>query len=178
MLGSAAMAPPISTWLATIARLAILLQVLATVKNALVVWIGIIFWQEVVTSLQGVGWGISLVGFAMYNHLKMQPARLTQPSSPRHQYEEVPAHDDLESSSHPWQAQRSMSRQPPGDFELPVSHAPHRQQAQSQLDRTSSGTLMHSLPSMILPDQLQDDEMSARKRNLQTVLSAPESRRS
>ena len=157
----------------------ILLQVLATVKNALVVWIGIIFWQEVVTSLQGVGWGISLVGFAMYNHLKMQPARVTQPQSPRHQYEEVPAEDDIESSSRSWQAQRQMSRQLSGDFDLPVSQAPHRHQAQSQLEsRTSSNTLIHSLPSMILPDQLQEDEVSARKRNLQTIPSAPELRRS
>ena len=37
-------------------------------KNVLVVCIGI--WQEIVTSLQGMGWGISLIGFAMYNHLR------------------------------------------------------------------------------------------------------------
>ena len=174
------MAPPTSACLASVSRFAtILLQVLATVKNALVVWIGIIFWQEVVTSLQGVGWGISLVGFAMYNHLKMQPARVSQPPSPRHQYEEVPAQDDIESSSHSWQAQASKSGPLSGDFDLPVSHAPHRHQAQTQLEsRASSDTLMHSLPSMMLPDQLQDDEVSARKRNLQTTPSAPESRRS
>ena len=48
-------------------------QVLGTAKNAIVVWIGIVFLGETVTVLQGVGYAISLGGFAAYNYLKMQP---------------------------------------------------------------------------------------------------------
>ncbi len=48
-------------------------QVLGTAKNAIVVWIGIVFLGEAVTLLQGVGYAISLGGFAAYNYLKMQP---------------------------------------------------------------------------------------------------------
>ena len=46
---------------------------LGTAKNAIVVWIGIVFLGETVTLLQGVGYAISLGGFAAYNYLKMQP---------------------------------------------------------------------------------------------------------
>ena len=46
---------------------------LGTAKNAIVVWIGIVFLGETVTVLQGVGYAISLGGFAAYNYLKMQP---------------------------------------------------------------------------------------------------------
>lgn len=38
-------------------------QVLGTVKNALVVWIGIVFLHEAVTLVQGVGYGISIAAF-------------------------------------------------------------------------------------------------------------------
>ncbi len=48
-------------------------QVLGTAKNAIVVWIGIVFLGETVTVLQGAGYAISLGGFAAYNYLKMQP---------------------------------------------------------------------------------------------------------
>ena len=48
------------------------LQVLGTAKNAIVVWIGIVFLGETVTVLQGAGYGLSLGGFALYNYLKMQ----------------------------------------------------------------------------------------------------------
>lgn len=47
-------------------------QVLGTAKNALVVWVGVALLGETVTLLQGVGYGISLGGFALYNYLKMQ----------------------------------------------------------------------------------------------------------
>ena len=46
---------------------------LGTAKNAIVVWIGIVFLGETVTVLQGAGYAISLGGFAAYNYLKMQP---------------------------------------------------------------------------------------------------------
>ena len=46
---------------------------MGTAKNAIVVWIGIVFLGETVTVLQGVGYAISLGGFAAYNYLKMQP---------------------------------------------------------------------------------------------------------
>ena len=49
-------------------------QVLGTAKNAIVVWIGIVFLGEVVTPLQGGGYALSLAGFFAYNYLKMQGA--------------------------------------------------------------------------------------------------------
>ncbi|CAL8465208.1 g4743 [Coccomyxa elongata] len=48
------------------------LKVLGTVKNALVVWMGIIFLAELVTPLQGFGYAVSLAGFFWYNYIKMQ----------------------------------------------------------------------------------------------------------
>lgn len=48
------------------------MQVLGTAKNAIVVWIGIVFLSEAVTPLQGGGYGLSLAGFFLYNYLKMQ----------------------------------------------------------------------------------------------------------
>jgi hypothetical protein len=47
-------------------------QVLGTAKNAIVVWIGIVFLGEAVTPLQGGGYALSLAGFFAYNYLKMQ----------------------------------------------------------------------------------------------------------
>jgi hypothetical protein len=47
-------------------------QVLGTAKNAIVVWIGIVFLGEAVTPLQGGGYAVSLAGFFVYNYLKMQ----------------------------------------------------------------------------------------------------------
>eukprot|EP00884_Botryococcus_braunii_P023437 jgi/Botrbrau1/9778/Bobra.85_1s0022.2 len=49
------------------------LKVLGTVKNAMVVWIGIIFLHELVTPLQGFGYAVSLLGFFLYNYIKMNP---------------------------------------------------------------------------------------------------------
>jgi len=46
--------------------------VLGTAKNAIVVWIGIVFLGETVTTLQGGGYALSLAGFFLYNYLKMQ----------------------------------------------------------------------------------------------------------
>jgi hypothetical protein len=45
--------------------------VLGTVKNAVVVWIGIVFLREPVSALQAVGYAISLVAFFWYNRIKM-----------------------------------------------------------------------------------------------------------
>jgi drug/metabolite transporter (DMT)-like permease len=53
------------------------LKVLGTVKNALVVWIGIIFLHELVTPLQGFGYAVSLFGFFLYNYIKMNPTPTT-----------------------------------------------------------------------------------------------------
>jgi hypothetical protein len=47
------------------------LKVLGTVKNAVVVWIGIVFLHEPVSALQAVGYAISLVAFFWYNRIKM-----------------------------------------------------------------------------------------------------------
>lgn len=46
------------------------LKVLGTVKNALVVVLGILILQETVTPLQGVGYGLSLAAFFWYNLIK------------------------------------------------------------------------------------------------------------
>ena len=48
------------------------LKVLGTVKNAVVVWIGIVFLHEPVSALQAAGYAISLVAFFWYNRIKMQ----------------------------------------------------------------------------------------------------------
>ena len=46
-------------------------KVLGTVKNAVVVWLGVLLWAEPVTMLQLGGYGASIAGFAMYNWHKM-----------------------------------------------------------------------------------------------------------
>ncbi|GFR40576.1 hypothetical protein Agub_g1156 [Astrephomene gubernaculifera] len=48
------------------------LKVLGTVKNTLLVVCGMLFFGEVVTGLQGVGYAVSLMGFAWYNWLKIR----------------------------------------------------------------------------------------------------------
>ena len=48
------------------------LKVLGTVKNAIVVWIGIVFLREPVSALQAAGYAVSLVAFFWYNRIKMQ----------------------------------------------------------------------------------------------------------
>lgn len=54
-------------------------KVLGTVKNAVVVWLGVLLWAEPVTMLQLGGYGASIVGFAMYNWHKMNaPVRATK----------------------------------------------------------------------------------------------------
>ncbi|GAB4814468.1 hypothetical protein N2152v2_001514 [Parachlorella kessleri] len=55
------------------------LKVLGTVKNALVVCLGIAFLQETVTGLQGVGYAISVGAFFWYNQIKMQQMRGSTP---------------------------------------------------------------------------------------------------
>ncbi|GMH42799.1 hypothetical protein BSKO_10718 [Bryopsis sp. KO-2023] len=47
------------------------LKVLGTVKNALLVLAGVIFLGDLVTPLQGFGYVGSLIGFVMYNSIKM-----------------------------------------------------------------------------------------------------------
>jgi len=47
------------------------LKVLGTVKNTLLVVIGMVFLSEVVTRVQALGYMISLAGFAWYNKIKM-----------------------------------------------------------------------------------------------------------
>lgn len=46
-------------------------KVLGTVKNAVVVWLGVLLWAEPVTMLQLAGYGASIGGFALYNWHKM-----------------------------------------------------------------------------------------------------------
>ncbi|DBA82230.1 TPA: hypothetical protein ACH3X2_000503 [Trebouxia sp. C0005] len=65
------------------------LKVLGTIKNAIVVWIGIIFLQELVTKLQGFGYAVSLVGFFLYNYIKMQQMDQPQTDS-KAQYTALP----------------------------------------------------------------------------------------
>lgn len=48
------------------------LKVLGTVKNALVVCLGIVLLAETVTGLQGFGYGISIAAFFWYQRIKMQ----------------------------------------------------------------------------------------------------------
>lgn len=50
------------------------LKVLGTVKNAVVVWAGAVFWLEHITPLQLGGYSISIGGFGLYNWHKMQGA--------------------------------------------------------------------------------------------------------
>ena len=48
------------------------LKILGTVKNAGLVWLGVLLFGESVTLMQGGGYIISLVGFGLYNYYKMQ----------------------------------------------------------------------------------------------------------
>ncbi|KAK9865387.1 hypothetical protein WJX84_008174 [Apatococcus fuscideae] len=63
------------------------LKVLGTVKNALVVWLGILIFAEVVTPLQGAGYLMSLIGFGLYNYIKLRP------KVPERTYRSIPAED-------------------------------------------------------------------------------------
>eukprot|EP01025_Chloroclados_australasicus_P044477 TRINITY_DN4823_c0_g1_i1.p2 TRINITY_DN4823_c0_g1~~TRINITY_DN4823_c0_g1_i1.p2 ORF type:complete len:237 (+),score=22.72 TRINITY_DN4823_c0_g1_i1:445-1155(+) len=47
------------------------LKILATAKNTIVVFFGIIFLSELVTGIQGVGYTVSLIGLTYYNYLKL-----------------------------------------------------------------------------------------------------------
>lgn len=66
------------------------LKVLGTAKNAILVVVGIVFLQEVVTWTQGVGYMISLVGFSWYNRIKMTQILVQSPNSPGPKYIAVP----------------------------------------------------------------------------------------
>ncbi|KAL3152679.1 hypothetical protein ABBQ38_012274 [Trebouxia sp. C0009 RCD-2024] len=68
------------------------LKVLGTIKNAIVVWIGIIFLQELVTKLQGFGYAVSLLGFFLYNYIKMQQMDKPDPNR-KQQYTALPQTD-------------------------------------------------------------------------------------
>lgn len=78
------------------------LKVLGTVKNAVVVWLGIFFLHETVTTLQGAGYAVSLGAFVVYQRLKMQqlsaPGEAAATPAPRQfagaKYESVPQVDD------------------------------------------------------------------------------------
>ncbi|GAB4823391.1 hypothetical protein N2152v2_010437 [Parachlorella kessleri] len=48
------------------------LKVVGTAKSGLVVVLGMVFLQEVVTLIQGVGYGIAIAAFFWYNHIKMK----------------------------------------------------------------------------------------------------------
>ena len=50
------------------------LKVLGTVKNAGVVWWGVLVLGDIVTPVQGIGYALSLAGFLAYNKAKMAPA--------------------------------------------------------------------------------------------------------
>ena len=57
---------------------------LGTAKNAIVVWIGIVFLGDTVTGLQGGGYAMSLAGFFLYNYLKLQNSSTgMRPPAPR-----------------------------------------------------------------------------------------------
>ncbi|KAG7674874.1 putative sugar phosphate/phosphate translocator [Nannochloris sp. 'desiccata'] len=48
------------------------LKVLGTVKNAFVVWLGIVLLGETMTFLQGIGYSISIAAFYWYQRIKME----------------------------------------------------------------------------------------------------------
>lgn len=53
------------------------LKVLGTVKNTLLVIIGVLFLKDVVTSIQALGYVVSLVGFVAYNYIKINQIATT-----------------------------------------------------------------------------------------------------
>lgn len=78
------------------------LKVLGTVKNTLVVSIGIVFLHETVTLLQGFGYALSIAAFFWYNHIKMQQISGSKPdaghaqgsvSLPTSNYKSLPTDD-------------------------------------------------------------------------------------
>jgi hypothetical protein len=54
------------------------LKVLGTVKDVVLVCIGMVFLQELVTGLQLAGYGVSLCGFVWYNFIKVKQAQHKQ----------------------------------------------------------------------------------------------------
>jgi hypothetical protein len=53
---------------------ALTLKVIGTVKNALVVCAGVALYGDAVSGVQGCGYGLSLIGFGLYNREKMRQA--------------------------------------------------------------------------------------------------------
>ncbi|KAG1666513.1 hypothetical protein FOA52_014410 [Chlamydomonas sp. UWO 241] len=60
---------------------ALTLKVLATVKNTLLVVVGVIFLGEVVTGLQAFGYAVALFGFAWYQQIKISQIAAPVPGS-------------------------------------------------------------------------------------------------
>jgi len=58
------------------------LKVLGTVKNALVIWLGVFLLGDTVTSLQAIGYSISLSAFCWYQKIKMEQLNAGRRSPP------------------------------------------------------------------------------------------------
>lgn len=73
-----------------------LLQVLGTAKNAIVVLLGIVLFQEKVSGTQAVGYGISAAAFFWYQQIKMQQVRGKPPPPPEGEPSEKGTQNDRE----------------------------------------------------------------------------------
>ncbi|KAK9787492.1 hypothetical protein WJX73_004769 [Symbiochloris irregularis] len=70
------------------------LKVLGTVKNAGVMWIGVLALGETVTLIQGVGYAVSLVGFFWYNYVKIFAGGAPpQPKAHSSPYMQIPSRE-------------------------------------------------------------------------------------
>lgn len=67
------------------------LKILATIRNVGLVIVSVLLFSEVVTALQAFGYGVSIIGFALYNYVKM-----TEVSTTKIRYEKVTERDNEE----------------------------------------------------------------------------------
>lgn len=105
------------------------MQVLGTVKNALVVYMGIALLHEQVTMLQGIGYGTSVAAFFWYQQIKMNEMRKVEDG------------DRTTSREHTLPAwwQRTSS----GKYEL----APQHSHPANKMHRQTSVSLAEGTPS-------------------------------